>query len=318
MAIGDDAELPVCRVGDLVEVDPEHAWLIRDLWLGQAVGIIGGPPKCCKSWLGLDMALSIASGTPCLGRFEVMAQGPALIYLAEDALPNIRARVEGLCIHRALDLTRVDLHVITAPTVRLDLQQDRARLVATIDRLKPRFLLLDPLVRLHRLDENSSGDISGLLSFLRELSRAHDLAIGLVHHMSKNHRPQLGQALRGSGDLHAWGDSNAYLTRKQDRLRLTLEHRAASSPPAFSLVLVSGDEVPARLEVTPDDTQAAPPPLAEEVRRVIAAAQQPLTRTALRQRLKVNNERLGEALLRLERARQIQRTPAGWIPTAQT
>lgn len=307
-----DQELPVRRAGELVPDDPEQAWLVRELWLSRAVGIIGGAPKCCKSWLGLDLAVSIASATACLGHFEVTARGPVLVYLAEDALPNIRTRVAGLCRHRALDLDRLDLHVITAPALRLDRDGDRDRLERTVARLKPKFLLLDPLVRLHRLDENSSGEISGLLSYFRELSRAHELAIALVHHMSKNHRPQLGQALRGSGDLHAWGDSNAYLTRKHDRLRLTLEHRAARSPPAFSLTLAGGDDGPPHLELADDDTQSAPAPLGEQVRRAIAAAPQPMTRTALRDHLRVNNERLGEALLQLERARHIQRTPAGW------
>jgi RecA-family ATPase len=70
---------------------------------------------------------------------------------------------------------------------------------------------------LHRLDENSAADISQLLGFLRELQRTHDTAIVLVHHASKKHRAQPGQALRGSSDLHAFGDSNACLWRASRR-----------------------------------------------------------------------------------------------------
>jgi hypothetical protein len=36
-----------------------------------------------------------------------------------------------------------------------------------------------------------------------------------------------GQALRGSSEFHAWGDSNLYLRRDGDDLTLTVEHRAA-------------------------------------------------------------------------------------------
>jgi len=190
---------------------PEQSWLIQDLWGQNAVGIIGGAPKCGKSWLGLDMALSVASATPCLGRFAVQAQGPALVFLAEDSLPAVRARLEGLCAHRKLDLRGLDLYVITAPSLRLDQGPDRQLLEAMLVRLNPRILLLDPLVRLHRLDENSAADISQLLGFLRALQRAHNTAIVLLHHASKKHRAQPGQALRGSSDLHAFGDSNACL-----------------------------------------------------------------------------------------------------------
>ena len=63
--------LPVCRANELKIQPPEKLWLIEPLWAQYAVGIIGGAPKCCKSWLGLDMALSVASATPCLGRFAV-------------------------------------------------------------------------------------------------------------------------------------------------------------------------------------------------------------------------------------------------------
>ena len=81
---------PVSRANELDIHQKEQAWLIESMWAYAAVGIIGGPPKCCKSWLGLDMALSVASGTPCLGQFPIQRPGPALIFLAEDALPAVR------------------------------------------------------------------------------------------------------------------------------------------------------------------------------------------------------------------------------------
>jgi hypothetical protein len=102
--------LPGQRAAELEVQPPEQTWLIQDLWGLAAVGIIGGAPKCCKSFLGLDRALSgVASATPALGRFRVQAQGPALVFLAEDSLPAVRARLEGLCAHRQLDLRGLDL-----------------------------------------------------------------------------------------------------------------------------------------------------------------------------------------------------------------
>ena len=44
-----------------------------------------------------------------------------------------------------------------------------------------------------------------------------------------------GQALRGSSEFHAWGDSNLYLRRHGDQLALAVEHRAAASITAISL-----------------------------------------------------------------------------------
>jgi hypothetical protein len=42
-----------------------------------------------------------------------------------------------------------------------------------------------------------------------------------------------GQALRGSSEFHAWGDSNLYLRRQGEDLSLAIEHRAAPSVPAL-------------------------------------------------------------------------------------
>ena len=50
----------------------ERRWLIEGLWADQAVGIVGGEPKCCKSFLALDIAVAVASGVPCLRRFPTV------------------------------------------------------------------------------------------------------------------------------------------------------------------------------------------------------------------------------------------------------
>ncbi len=56
--------LAVCRAGELAASSPERRWLIDELWADQAVGIVGGEPKCCKSFLTLELAVAVASGSP--------------------------------------------------------------------------------------------------------------------------------------------------------------------------------------------------------------------------------------------------------------
>ena len=310
----DSAALTVRQIAQINAEDTTQSWLIKDLWGLQAVGIVGGAPKCCKSWLGLDMAISVASGTPCLGRFPVQHKGPTLIYQAEDAAPMVRERVLGICNQRRLHIQALDLHLIDAPSLRLDLDSDRTRLAGAIDQLKPKLLLLDPLVRLHRADENSSADISALLGFLREIQRRFKTAVILVHHMSKKHRAQLGQALRGSSDLHAFGDSNAYLIKKNKNLFLQVEHRFAPATEPLPLALVSDhDGAKTHLavqQINGDDRCQLP--LAETVRLTLADAPNPLTRAAIRETLHVNNHRLGLALRDLENRGIAIRCPSGW------
>ena len=307
--------LPICRANELEIQLPEKLWLIESIWAQCAVGIIGGAPKCCKSWFGLDMAVSVASGTHCLERFAVKQAGPVLVFLAEDAVPAIRARIQALCIQRNFDIERLNLYVITASTLRLDLAADQQRLNATLAYLNPQFLLLDPLVRLHRLDENSAADISKLLGFIREMQRTYHTAIALVHHASKKHRAQPGQALRGSSDLHAFGDSNAYLARQKKRIVLSVEHRSAKSMDPIEIELVSRENGSAtHLEIVAGAGSSASASLADRTLVLLQNSKRPLTRTAIREHLKVNNQRLGNTLAQLDKQALVLKTSTGWVP----
>jgi RecA-family ATPase len=309
-----DDILPVVRAADLDEPDADHQWLVDLLWARSGVGIIGGAPKCCKSWLALDIALSVAGASPCLGRFSVARSGGVLLYMAEDSSSVIKTRIAGLCRHRGLELAALPIDVITAPTLRLDLERDQRRLAQTIRKLGPRLLLLDPFVRLHRIDENNAGDVSAILAYLRALQREHDLAVVVVHHARKNAGPATapGQGLRGSGDFHAWGDSNLYLRRHRGELLLTIEHRAAPAVEPVALTLVADDPEQPHLEVLDSPREDGNNHFDVDAAVLRTLERAPLSRDALRAALRVRNERLGHALRRLGAAQRIVLHAGRW------
>ena len=311
-----DLVLAVVPVADIDEQPPEDRWLIEGLWGLSAIGVLGGPPKCFKTWMALDMAVAVASGTDALGHFPVARRGAALVYLAEDSLPQVRGRVGALCRGRGIEMRGLSLHVITEPSLRLDVEHDLCRLAATIEALRPRLVVLDPLVRLHRPGENSASEISGLLSGIRDLQRRFDVAITIVHHASKKARAHPGQALRGSGDLHALGDSNAYLARQGQGIVLMIEQRAARSPEPMWLELLADEEGrSARLRARPFDDRARDrtKDLEDTIIDRLEQATAPLTRGQLRQRIGVNNQRLGDALARMLDLGQIDRVALGLV-----
>ena len=298
--------LPVTRLARLTFPEGREDWLIEGLWANEAVGCVGGIPTQGKTWLALEMALAVASGQPCLGHFPVKNPGPVLVFCAEDGPRKVQERVAGLAKARGIDFARLAVGWIDAATIWLDDPIHQKRLALTIAAMKPRLLLLDPLVRLHRGDENSSGDIAKVLGYLRALQREHHVAIVLVHHARKSGASEPGQALRGSGDLHAWGDSNAYLLRREGKTTLVVEHRGHKSPEPL-VVQLDGD--PPRLVVEGVATRHVVEPL--DTRIVDALTERPLTRTALRERLGVRNETLGIAIDRLVTAGRVVRIEDG-------
>jgi RecA-family ATPase len=310
--------LPTVRAHRIAEQPPARRWLITELWADEAVGIVGGEPKCCKSFLALDMAIAVAGGVPCVRRFAPAQTGRVLLFAAEDALHVVRQRLAGIARAAGRVLDDLDIHVITAPSVRLDVELDRDALTATVAELRPKLLVLDPFVRLHRIDENLSGEVAPLLAYLRDLQRRFHVAVVLVHHARKGGaKLRAGQALRGSSEFHAWGDSNLYLCRNGDQLALAVEHRAAASIAAVALQLaIDGDAVAlAAIDrvVAAEPAAAAPVTLADKIEAQLAGADAPLTAAALRKLCRVRNASLTTALTDLVAARRIRKDAAGYV-----
>jgi hypothetical protein len=310
--------LPHQRAYELAQRPSEQQWLIEDLWAEQAVGIIGGEPKCCKSFLALELAVAVASGTAALRHFAAPRPGRVLLYAAEDALHVVRRRLDGICAAVGVPLSDLDIRVITAPTLRLDLEAHRQALADTMAELQPRLLILDPFVRLHRVDENASGDIAPLLAFLRELQRCYQSAIAVVHHAKKGAaRARAGQALRGSSEFHAWGDSNLYLRRQGEQLMLTIEHRAAASPPPVALALTGAEDALA-LRIAQQSAAPLPSPtLAERVTDVLTTANAPLSVAALRKTCHIRTATLCALLADLTARGKVRKTAAGYLATPE-
>jgi hypothetical protein len=315
--------LPVRPAHLLDLVSPEQRWLIEGLWAAEAVGIVGGEPKCCKSFLALDMAVSVASATPCLRRFPVARAGRVLLFAAEDAPAIVRQRLDGICASGGLRLADLDLQVITAPSLRLDVETDRDRLEQTVATLRPTLLVLDPFVRLHRIDENVSAEVAPLLDSLRTLQRRYQTAVVLVHHARKGGahlRP--GQALRGSSELHAWGDSNLYLRRTGhgDQLALAIEHRAAPSSVGLALhLLARGDGLALHVYDDSSATACAHPALPnalDRVEAILSHANAPLSLKALRAAAKMRAATVSDALAALVTQGRARRTDTGYLAVA--
>jgi RecA-family ATPase len=301
------------HAGELDSRTAPLAWIVEGLFLEAGAGILGGAPKSCKSFFALDLCVAIASGTSCAGSFRVLAQGPVVVLCAEDPHAVISSRLCALARARDRALGDLPIEVIVEPAVRLPEGIDR--LEATLAAFKPRLLLLDPLIRLHRADENSASEMSVILDGLRKLARSSKTAILLVHHSRKAAAGNAGSGLRGSSDLHAFGDSNLYLRRltQDSALELKIEHRAAPAPEPvrFKLVVDQGDAPCARF--SPVDGKTQDDPTANRVLELLAKTSEPLTSAALREKLGVRNQSVTEALKQLQASARVVRSGRdGW------
>lgn len=309
--------LPVTRAHRLDRRAQAQAWLVEDLWAEEAVGILGGEPKCCKSLFALHLALAVAGGRPLLRRYHVARPGPVLFYAAEDAEHIVGDRIHRIATGVDIDLAAAPLSFITVPALRLDRDADAAALDATVAALRPRLVVLDPFVRLHRRDENHAGDVAPILAVLRTLQRRHHTAVLVVHHARKGGSgSRAGQALRGSSEFHAWGDCNLFLRWRHQTLSLSVEHRAAAGIDDLRLALRDDNE---RLEMHIVDCSTNGPaePITPSGRLLahLRTAAGPVTRAALRQAVGIRNATLGDLLDDLCNRSLIQRCEQGYVCT---
>jgi hypothetical protein len=303
----------------VAEVEPqrtEQQWLIEDLWLAQGVGILGGNPKVGKTFLAAQIALAVAGNCEVLGK-PARLWGPVLFYGAEDRLQALRTRFDGLASVAGLTLEKLPLYLLDTPILRIDREKDLWRLRAAIDAHRPRLLVLDPFIRIARVDENSSAEVSAVLASLRAIQRDYETAVLLVHHARKSPSSYPQLALRGSGDFAAWSDSALYLTRSPHRLQLSVEHRSAPTPKPMSLRLCT-DPAPhlAVLDARSPEPEAVDV-LQSEVLRLLSASTRPLSTVDLRQQLRKRKTDVVLALETLRKRGIIDREPNGWTLAGQ-
>jgi hypothetical protein len=314
-----DGGLPFLPFQAIEVPDEEQRWLVRDVWGLGAVGIIGGDPKLGKTISTDELAVSVASGSPFLGRFEVARPGPVVICSMEGQPWLTTDRLTKICRFRGVDPKGLKIYVLDRATLRLDNPADLNNLRDALIRLDARLLILDPFVRLHGADENSAADVSRVLGGLQTLQRETSTSIAVVHHnkknVPKNARP--GSGLRGSTDLHAWGDTNWYLRSNAGVVTLTIEHRAAPSPEPLRLRLIgTGDTLGFDLSesaLVADDAGAKDATLRDRVLEVLRLADVAgVGFGAIRATLAANAKKVSVALHELQADGLVEKCGRGW------
>jgi hypothetical protein len=234
----------------LAELEGENRveWMIDQLLTEQTVAFLAGEPKTLKSWTAAAMAISVASGVPILG-FEPTGTGVALLVQEESRSVDFARRIRWLARGLGLEPSDLrDLHIASQAGVLLDDLQGQATLAREIERLSPRLVILDPLVRMHSADENRAREMRPVLGYLRRLQAVHGCGVALVHHMGKARfdgpKVRPGQRLRGTSDLHALLDSALYFDARPGvrHVAVEVEHREAPPPEPFMITLDVDEE----------------------------------------------------------------------------
>jgi hypothetical protein len=147
---------------------------------------IGGSSKSKKTFTGLDLVLSVASGKPWMG--IPTTKVPVVIVDMELRKKTLQLRIKEILRVRGITLERGQLHIISlrgkVTTAEKTLAYVKARCPKDVG-----LFFLDPFYKLAAgKDENKAGDITGIMNVIDDLGREFDALILFSAHYSKGNQ----------------------------------------------------------------------------------------------------------------------------------
>ncbi len=176
-------------------------WIIPGLRAGQ-VALVTAPGGTGKSFLLLEIAMSVACGQTLIPGLNVTVAGRVCVLNFEDDTFDIRQRGNAILRHFLdLDPSPENLYVASMSGQTLSLLNSHGGINdEDVKWLKEqcqgmRLLILDPLSHCHCADENSASMMSKLVQVLKGIGQETGTGILIAHHTAK------AAALNGQGDL---------------------------------------------------------------------------------------------------------------------
>lgn len=192
----------------------EIEWLVDGIVPRTTTGIVAGEPGIGKTWIVMDLVLTIASGVPWL---DLYATKPCKVLVVdeENAHVLVRQRYQSLVwkyepygllenIHFLVGES-IDITPLEHPRTGMQPSSDFNKLYYTIGENNYDLVVFDSLTRMHHADENDSSRMSAVFSYIKRLMDDLGVSCIFTHHFNKA-RGHSNNRLRGSSDILAFPD----------------------------------------------------------------------------------------------------------------
>nr|DAK71666.1 MAG TPA: replicative DNA helicase [Caudoviricetes sp.] len=246
-SVEEEPQAPVFSIKSLSDFAaiPKPRWLIEGIIEEGSCGFIAAPPKHFKSWVMLDMAVSVASGHRFLGDRRV-TKAPTLVVEAEDSFFRLGQRLGLVLDERAPtchpqgyltpDLiwntpSALSMNVAMHPTEGFG-ERFFEELYDIVQAQGLKLCTFDTLSMLSNGSLSDSQEMyRDVLKPLKAIAQSTGCAMMIVHHTRKAQVGGInsgGAALAGSVALHAWSDNSLYFRREGDNILIDVETKSAA------------------------------------------------------------------------------------------
>ncbi len=207
-------------------------WLIKDL-LPEGLAILAGRPKTGKSWLALNLALSIVKGQKALSSFDVMQAG--VFYIPyEDGPRRLQDRINKMDKSLSSNMDSISQLFFPENLEFPPLENGGFKLLKEyLEKYEDiKLVIIDTLARAMQSSKNSFGKneyqaANDLIGNLQRIAIDYNITILIVHHTTKKEPENPLDAVMGTTGIVAPVDTVMVLRKppKTDNLILHLISR---------------------------------------------------------------------------------------------
>jgi hypothetical protein len=214
----------------------EPDWLVQEMFEHNTLCAIVGESGCGKSFVGVDLACCVATGTPWHGK--PTKRGTA-VYLAGEGKSGLGRRIGAWEHHHGVNKAPL---MISSGAIDLgDSRDELPKVISALHELAspPDLIVIDTLARHYSGDENSATEMSAFISNLDKLRNKFNATVVIIHHSGKD--PARGP--RGSSSFRAALDHEILVTKPDTGvLHITCEKAKDAEPfVPMSFKLTSAD-----------------------------------------------------------------------------
>lgn len=225
-----------------IENEPDPQWIIKDLITERSTVLLFGPTQSYKSFLTLDIALSVSTGTQTFGTNPLNG---LVFYSALEGKAHLKKARRSWKIARGFEGKLSNFYVGTAPMVGLpnEVQEFGDQIKERCGSRVPRLIIIDTLGKaMAGLNENDALDAGKFIRFCDSLVEHFQCTVIAIHHTGKDQ----ARGARGSSAFHAGFDTvievKAKRTTKAVEVRV-IKHKDAEereTPWTFEGRLIGG------------------------------------------------------------------------------
>ena len=294
------------------------SWLIENIWTAASRGFIAGHPSVGKTWFALDMMLSVATGKPFLGLYNVVKPMNVLLIEEESSREALKRRLQLLTAGRAITPSDINGKFFTLTRQMIKLHKHSEEIRSLIDRQNIGLVVFDSFRRVHDAKESSSDEMALVLQKLSEIQYESEVSLILIHHLKKSgmegKSSSIWEQLRGSSDLWAWRDCIIGMEQAEDPFAATCQFQfrdAEASKPILVTRSMSVDETSLTLQCEKREEWMEFKDECEAVKTSLRVSFEPVSATHLAKKLKIRKGVILEVLRYLSSKDEVQKSGSG-------